>query len=589
MTAAQFAVRVNGRRSGEGYRALCPAHDDDKPSLSITDAENGKLLVNCHAGCSPQEIVEAVGLSEQDLFNDEPRAGTDSARSGDGRDALGQIEAKYAYRDEEGNLLYEVVRTLAKTFPQRQPGGPRGWIWNTTGVRRVLYRLPELIAAVKAGKRICIVEGEKDVDRLVEHGLAATCNPGGAGKWIAAYSDHLSGARVAVLPDNDGPGRKHAEDVARSLRGVAREIKVVALPGLAEKGDVSDWLDGGGTTEELERLVDEAPVWQAPLSRFALKTVRELEARPPREWLVEGILQAGSLAELHGKPGVGKTFLALSLAGSISTGFPFFGHEVVKQGFVVYVAAEGDQSLPPRLRAWRKFHREDERPGLRVIPESVNLGKSTEVEELIAQLRTLPESPVLVVIDTLARCMVGGDESSAKDMGLVVHATELIRTAVGATVLLVHHPGHDSSRERGSSALRGAADTMMALKEGRATIDLVCEKQKDSAPFEPVHLEFVAQGDSLVMVPAGSGAGQSEEDLTEQQQQALQALARAQGGLTATGWKEATGVEGSSFYNCRKKLVRLRLVEGGGGPGQLYRLSHRGKEVITPSSNITPK
>ncbi|MBN2512533.1 MAG: hypothetical protein JXB18_06305 [Sedimentisphaerales bacterium] len=133
------------------------------------------------------------------------------------------------------------------------------------GVEPVLYRLPELLAA-DPSSIVFIPEGEKDVENLVSLGLVATCNLGGAGKWRASYSDVLSGRHVVILPDNDDPGRKHAEQVARSLSGKAKEIKILILDGLPPKGDVSDWLAAGHNKEELMRLVEQAVPYQPSIT-----------------------------------------------------------------------------------------------------------------------------------------------------------------------------------------------------------------------------------------------------------------------------------------------------------------------------------
>ncbi len=168
--------------------------------------------------------------------------------------------AAYDYRDQSGERLYQVVRFEPKDFRQRAPKPEGGWSWTIKGISQVPYRLPELLAADPV-TIVFIVEGEKDVDNLAERGLVGTCNAMGAGKWRKAFADYLRGRHVAVLPDNDEPGRKHGGDVARSLAGKAASIKVVELAGLPEKGDVSDWLANGGTVAELLRLVDAAPEW----------------------------------------------------------------------------------------------------------------------------------------------------------------------------------------------------------------------------------------------------------------------------------------------------------------------------------------
>jgi putative DNA primase/helicase len=164
------------------------------------------------------------------------------------------------YRDARGKLLHEAVRFDPKDFAQRRPDGAGGYIWNLDGIERVPYRLPELLAANPDALNF-LPEGEKDVERLAALGLVATTNPEGAGKWRDEYTAVLKGRHVAILPDHDEEGRKHAEKVARALFGEATSVKVVALPGLPEKGDVSDWLDAGNTVEDLLRIVDETPEW----------------------------------------------------------------------------------------------------------------------------------------------------------------------------------------------------------------------------------------------------------------------------------------------------------------------------------------
>jgi hypothetical protein len=132
--------------------------------------------------------------------------------------------ADYEYTDEEGTVLFAVERRPGKKFSQKRPNGDR-WVYNLAGVRKVPYHLPEVLAAAQAGKEIWIAEGEKDVDELRRHGVVATCNPGGAGKWKDAYSDYLVGAsRIVLIPDGDLPGTKHAESIARTL--VNRGIRV---------------------------------------------------------------------------------------------------------------------------------------------------------------------------------------------------------------------------------------------------------------------------------------------------------------------------------------------------------------------------
>lgn len=254
MNITEFLSLLKGvKPCGNGYQAHCPAHDDKKQSLHVSEGEDGKILAHCHAGCSINDICQALGIELKDLFPQKLKvhAGGKSP-----------IVAAYNYCDANRNLLFQVCRTADKRFFQRRPDGKGGWLNGLGGIQPVLYRLPEVLQALKQGETIFIPEGEKDVDNLARLGLAAATSPMGAGKWRKDYSDWLKDANVVILPDNDEPGRKHAQQAAKSLYGKAASVKVLELPGLPEKGDISDWLAAGGTREELLELAAEAPEWE---------------------------------------------------------------------------------------------------------------------------------------------------------------------------------------------------------------------------------------------------------------------------------------------------------------------------------------
>ena len=198
-------------------------------------------------------------LADHKLIDDAPK----KKKTNGGGTAFNIIET-YDYRNEAGELLYQVCRLQPKDFRQRKPNGRGGWTWKLGDVRRVLYRLPELIEAVASGYLIFIAEGEGKVDALRELGLAATGAPGGAGKWRPEFGEHFRGADVVLLPDNDEPGWKHVHEVGAALAGIAARTRVLVLPGLASKGDVRDWLNAGGTREALVALVENASDWQPP-------------------------------------------------------------------------------------------------------------------------------------------------------------------------------------------------------------------------------------------------------------------------------------------------------------------------------------
>ncbi len=218
-TVSRLLERLaNVKPAGKGWSARCPAHEDQCNSLSIDEGDDGRVLLNCFAGCRPEAVVASAGMTMADLF---PERTTRRSRKT-------MIVATYDYRDRSGKLAFQVVRYAPKMFRQRRPDGRGGWIYNLNGTKRVPYRLPELLTA-DAEKTVFVVEGEKDVDRLVREGLVATTNAGGAGKWRKEYGEVLRGRDVVVIPDNDIPGRRHAEEVARSLFGVARSVRVISL------------------------------------------------------------------------------------------------------------------------------------------------------------------------------------------------------------------------------------------------------------------------------------------------------------------------------------------------------------------------
>ena len=240
-------LRPNG-----SYQAHCPAHDDRKASLSITPASDGTILLYCHAGCDTKDVLDSVGMDMGDLYP--PRDNYNGKKS--------NIIETYEYFDENGVLLYQVCRLKDKQFRQRRPEGSDGWAWNISGVKPVLYRLPSVLEAVDKGQSIYIVEGEKDVHTLESWGFVVTTNSGGAMNWKHTFSAWLHYARVIIIPDNDDRGRSHAEDIATKLHGSAADIIILDLPDLQPKHDITDWINNGGTKDQLIELVSKTPFWK---------------------------------------------------------------------------------------------------------------------------------------------------------------------------------------------------------------------------------------------------------------------------------------------------------------------------------------
>jgi predicted ATP-dependent serine protease len=214
-----------------------------------------------------------------------------------------------------------------------------------------------------------------------------------------------------------------------------------------------------------------------PESPFKLYHASELDSLPSVQWLVEGEIPAKSLTALFGGSGTGKSFVTLDHALRIAQSVP-----------VVYVAAEGETGYRDRKNAWVAHFRQKV-GALYFCFQAVRMLDIAEVQTFITAIR--PLSPGLVILDTLARCMLGGDENSARDMGQFIESCGLIRQQLGAAVLVVHHTSKNGNAERGSSALRGACDSMIELNNDDGLITLACSKSKDASPFPKRYLRLV--------------------------------------------------------------------------------------------------
>lgn len=241
----------------DGYYVPCPvpSHEDKNPSLCISIGENGKPLWICRAGCDKAAVTEAMKPYRRQTGGSgngstPPTEPTTPPRA--------KIVAEYNYHDENGKLLYQVVRFDPKKFLQRKPDSTTkdGWIWKVGNVHRVLFQLPQIIKQ----NAVVVVEGEKDALALTELGIIATCNAGGAGKWKRIYSESLRGKRVAIIADRDAPGRKHAQDVATQLHGIAASVRVLE-PAYPHK-DVTDWIQTGATRDIISTALKATPEWE---------------------------------------------------------------------------------------------------------------------------------------------------------------------------------------------------------------------------------------------------------------------------------------------------------------------------------------
>ena len=455
-------------KSGDQFVAFCPIHEADgnshNPSLTLKAGNKQPVIVNCHAGCDGKEILKALGLN----------GATHPAAS---------IVAVYRYTDETGALVSEKIRHEPKRFSQRYPDGNGGFVYQRPKqAPRVLYRLPEVKAAIANGRTVFVCEGEKDADRLAKLGMVATTNvegaaqPDQAAKWRTEYTAQLSGAaRVVLLPDNDAPGHAHMRHVAQQLRNKVADLRIMELPGLPAKGDVSNWLDAGHTADELKALVEKAgqppaderqpepPQAHDDLDAEFIPIGQFIASPPNSSYLVKGVLPASGIGQVFGNSHAGKSFVLIDLACHLALGWDWHGYKVKKTA-VLYIAAEGVAGLKLRFRAWFQDHGVDPPPNLRIRTIPANLTADGATAALRERMNRLPDPPGAVFVDTLATNFGSGSENDAEDMNAAIAGLKVLMES--GLLLSAHHTGHgDKTRSRGHSSLFAALDVELHVTQ----------------------------------------------------------------------------------------------------------------------------
>jgi AAA domain len=442
ITIEEFTAGLDRRKAktGGGFMARCPAHEDSTASLSIDEGNEG-IVVKCFANCDPEDIVERMGFEMADLFY-EPR-------NNGGR----ELEVTYDYVDEQGKFLYQVVRKPPKRFLQRTIDAEGDWVYSLDGIERVPYRLPELIAAVSEGRRILIPEGEKDVEAIERAGGAATCNAGGAGKWDPAWRRYFEGCKgVWVIADPDEAGLAHAADVVKSLDGVCPvEIRV------AKRGkDAYDHLEEHGLSlKEFITYVGE----RRTVNYLAVDLAQPI---PPTKWLIEDMVVRGEVTLLVGNGGVGKSFVAMGAALAVSGGETMYaGKTVFRQqaGPVLMVDEENSPDL-----VLERLHKlglgEQHRGNLHYLcGQGVDLTQGPD--KLIEDIKAV--NAALVVIDSQSRVLLGLDENSNSEMSRAYRSSIVpLARETGAAVLLIHHTSDKTNKPRGATGIANAADQVLS-------------------------------------------------------------------------------------------------------------------------------
>lgn len=409
MTTASLALdqldqklHVTGWR-GETRDARCPAHDDKRSSLTYSQGENGGVVVHCHAGCSTEAILDALNMSFSDL-SPEPH-----------------IVDTYNYLDEQGNYLWHVERWEPKDFRCR-PGLP-------PPAARRLYRSELLPMARENNQTVYVVEGEKDVNTLLDQGVVAVCGVGGAGSWLPSYSDQLAGLDVIIVADNDETGRAHGRHIAHALDGKARSIFLVE-PSYGK--DVTEQLNAGyGLATLIPLPVDET------LGIHRADQIQEREI----EWLWPGYFPAGKMVIIEGDPGDGKSVMSCDLAARFSTGARLPDGSRCTEGpiEIVMVSAEDDpnDTIKPRLRVagadLTKIHliTEGSIPG-----QPFDLGRDVGALEHFVREHGVK----IVFIDPLMAFMPAGvNTNSDHEVRRALHPLIRMSMRTGCTLVVIRH------------------------------------------------------------------------------------------------------------------------------------------------------
>lgn len=420
-----------------GYMARCPAHDDGKASLSVSAGKEHPVVLHCHAGCDPEDILAKLGLTWDDLTK--PRGGDEKRQSGDG------IIATYDYTDEKGVLLFQVVRLAGKQFRQRVPDPTAGgWTWRLGDTRRVLYRLPAIIKAVQQGRGIYICEGEKDVATLVGHGLEATCNPGGAGKWRPEFSEVFRDAVVTIVADRDEPGQAHARRVRDMLVPVAASVTIVEA---AEGKDATDHVAAGYGLHQLVETWTSEHVVEVDLAPDLWEFLATPD--PGYDWVIEGLLEREDRLMLTGFEGLGKSMLIRQLAVAAAAGLHPFTLEDVAPRRVLLIDCENSErqsrrKFRPLAEATVRLDRRVPDGALRLIhrPMGIDLTEPDDFAWLLE--RVTAHRPDVLFVGPFYR-LHNANLNEELPARRTVAALDRARTLAHCALVIEAHAGHGES------------------------------------------------------------------------------------------------------------------------------------------------
>lgn len=364
------------------------------------------------------------------------------------------------------------------------------------------YNAAALADPLRRHEPVYVCEGEKDADTIIGLGLIGTTNHTGAGNWNDSHSEHLRGRDVVVFEDNDDMGRRHASKVRASLAGIAKSVRIVGFKSMAEKSDVTDWVNAD-TMRGKNALLAYIET-QAPKERFRMTWADNIDLKAPREQaLIEDVFAAGEFTIVSGLPGSGKSAIITDAACAVASGTQWHG-KAVKQGLVVYFAAERDALVKRRVAAWKLRQNTDVGP-LAIVSGALAMTNGEDAESLVAKVKELQEEAdvpcVWVIIDTLSRTFGGLDQNTSKDMLKYVAGVDKLLLALGCHVTVVHHTTWQGDRGKGAIDLDGAVDASFLVKLNGNKRVFSCDGANDMAEGDLLHFML-----DSVALPSGDEA-----------------------------------------------------------------------------------
>ncbi|MFH0957070.1 MAG: AAA family ATPase [Pseudomonadota bacterium] len=516
LEARGFRLKKDG---GNRVTSPCPVCKDGEDRFVIWTDKNRAWCRRCGwAGDDIQLLIDVDGLSFQEAIEKAGR--TEKLRDIAPAKKDAKIVANYNYVDEDGELLYQVIRFDPKDFRQRRPGtGTTRWMNNLKDTRLVLYDLPNVIEA----KAVCLVEGEGKVRALKKIDIPATCNPMGAGKLKSQQEEHqilepLRGKQVYIFPDNDPPGKAHAEEAATLLKDIALQIKIVNLRGLPAKGDVVDFIekrecDVTSPRDQIIRAIKEAEIWRPPRDFFTLEELEEMV--PVSENHVPifryGYWNYGEHIIVAGAGGVGKSLLVLEWALYIAAGENWLNILKTPRARKVHVMQWENSVREVMLDRAKRMKKGMQAKGIDVsgISKRLSFNKRNQYFDLKLKgdhqklLEAVKSSEAEVIIYDCLSNMHSGNENDNSFMAGILDVIGNINATLGTSSLVVHHynkPSNDPNqpqvntgyRLRGATRIRDWARTLFLYVEEPHRTEvfrrLIMDKCNSGRPFRPLLL-----------------------------------------------------------------------------------------------------